>query len=151
MPPCETRKRKPVQKFNFKTMGGRNPTSPPAEPKKKPKWHLELKNPDGTSASFLTTGFMPLLAPPLLRDNCLLMLLDRDTRRGPRTRVLAVITRRSVHCSLRTHKPGSPLLLCLGHTPMPLASPSTHSSIAPFYPASLNPRTHTQNLQIPNF
>jgi hypothetical protein len=49
----------------------------------------------------------------LLEDYGLLMLLDRDTRRGPRTRVLAVITRRSAHCSLlRTHKPGSPLLLC---------------------------------------
>ena len=48
--------------------------------------------------------------------------LDRDTRRGPRTRVLAVITRRSAHCSLlRTHKPGSPLLPCLARTPMPLA------------------------------
>jgi hypothetical protein len=49
------------------------------------------------------------------------MLLDRDTRRSPRTRVLAVITRRSAHCSLlHTHKPGSPLLPCLGRTPMPL-------------------------------
>jgi hypothetical protein len=58
------RDRKPVQKFTFKEMGGRNPTPPPAGPKKKPKYHLELKNPDGTSASFLTTGFMPILAPP---------------------------------------------------------------------------------------
>ena len=50
------------------------------------------------------------------------MILDRDTRRSPRTRVLAVIKRRSAHCSLlRTHKPGSPLLPCLGRTPMPLA------------------------------
>jgi len=90
-----------------------------------------------------------VLMTSLLEDNGLLMLLDRDTRRGPRTRVLSVITRRSAHCSLlRTHKPGSPLLLCLGHTPMPLASPSTHSSIAPFYPASLNPRTRTQYLEI---
>ena len=41
---------------------------------------------------------------------------DRDTRRGPRTRVLAVITRRSAHYSLlRTHKPGSPLLPCSTH------------------------------------
>ena len=64
-------------------------------------------------------------SPPMLEDNGLLMLLDRDTRRGPRTRVLAVITRRSAHCSLmRTHKPGSPLLLCLGRTPMPLAGPN---------------------------
>ena len=58
------RERKSVEKFNFKEMGGRNPTPPPAGPKKKPKFHLELKNPDGTSASFLTTGFMPILAPP---------------------------------------------------------------------------------------
>ena len=50
----------------------------------------------------------------LIEDYGLLMLLDRDTRRSPRTRVLAVITRRSAHCSLiHTHKPGSPLLLCL--------------------------------------
>jgi len=54
-----------------------------------------------------------------------------DTRRGPRTRRFAVITRRSAHCSLlRTHKPGSPLLPCLGLTPMPLARPSTHCSTA---------------------
>ena len=59
----------------------------------------------------------------LLREiTASLMLLDRDTRRGPRTRVLTVITRRSAHCSLlRTHKPGSPLLPCLGRTPMPLS------------------------------
>jgi len=64
---------------------------------------------------------------------------DRDTRRGPRTRVLAVITRRSAHCSLlRTHKPGSPLLPCLGHTPMPLASPSTHCSTAQTWPPKLH-------------
>ena len=56
---------------------------------------------------------------------------DRDTRRGPRTRVLAVIHDGQPTCSLlRTHKPGSPLLPCLGHTPMPLASPSTHCSTA---------------------
>ena len=53
---------------------------------------------------------------------CSLMPLDRDTRRGPRTRVLAVITRRSAHCSLlRTHKPRSPLLLCSARAPLPLA------------------------------
>jgi len=58
----------------------------------------------------------------LLEDYGLLMLLlDRDTRRSLRTRVLAIITRRSAHCSLlRTHKPGSPLLPCLGRTTMPL-------------------------------
>jgi hypothetical protein len=67
----------------------------------------------------------------LLRDNGLLLLLDRDTRRGPRTRVLAVITRRSAHCSLLcTHKPGSPLLLCPARTPVPLAQVLTHCLIA---------------------
>ena len=58
------RERKPVQKFTFKEMGGRNPTPPPAGPPKKPKYHLELINPDGSSASFETGGFMPILAPP---------------------------------------------------------------------------------------
>ena len=54
--------------------------------------------------------------------------LDRDTRRGPRTRRFAVITRRSTHCSLlRTHKPGSPLLLCPARTLVPLAPVQTHS------------------------
>jgi hypothetical protein len=63
----------------------------------------------------------------LLQDNGLLLLLDRDTRRGPRTRVLAVITRRSDHRSLlRTHKPGSPILLCPARTPVPLAQVLTH-------------------------
>ena len=58
------RERKSVEKFNFKEMGGRNPTPPPAGPPKKPKYHLELINPDGSSASFETGGFMPILAPP---------------------------------------------------------------------------------------
>jgi hypothetical protein len=94
---------------------------------------------------------VPLTRYHLLEDNGLLMLLDRDTRRGPRTRVLAVIARRSAHCSLlRTHKPGSPLLLCLARTPMPLAP-----DLNPLFDCSktglLSPRTHTQNLQIPNF
>ena len=64
---------------------------------------------------------VPALASPdaacrqVLEDYGLLMLLDRDTRRGPRTRVLAVITRRSAHCSLlRTHTPGSPLVVVTG-------------------------------------
>ena len=44
---------------------------------------------------------------------------------GSRHRTLpahvSVITRRSAHCSLlRTHKPGSPLLLCSARTPVPL-------------------------------
>jgi hypothetical protein len=76
-----------------------------------------------------------------------LMLLDRDTRRGPRTRVLAVITRRSAHCSLLpTHKPGSPLLPCLARTPVLLAQVLTHCSIAlnplrnyPPFPKSTDP------------
>ena len=73
----------------------------------------------------------------LLRDSC--CYLDRDTRRGPRTRVLTVITRRSAHCSLLcTHKPGSPLLLCLGHTPMPLAGPFNPCLIALNWP----PKVH---------
>ena len=68
----------------------------------------------------------PFYAEPLLlRDSC--CYLDRDTRRGPRTRVLAVITRLSAHCSLlRTHKPGSPLLPCLARTPVLLALVLTH-------------------------
>ena len=50
-----------------------------------------------------------------------LMPLDRDTERCPRTWVLAVITRRSAHCSLlRTHKPGSPLLPSSARALMPL-------------------------------
>ena len=57
----------------------------------------------------------------LLEVYGLLMLLDRDTRRSPRTRVSAVITRLSAHCSLlRTHKPGSPLLLCPARALIPL-------------------------------
>jgi hypothetical protein len=50
-----------------------------------------------------------------------LMLLDRDTRRSPRTQVSAVIARRSVHCSLlRIHKPRSPFLLCPARALIPL-------------------------------
>ena len=37
----------------------------PAEPKKKPKWHKEEIYDDGSSASFLTGGFLPILAPTL--------------------------------------------------------------------------------------
>jgi hypothetical protein len=67
-----------------------------------------------------------------------LMPLDRDTRRSPRTRVLEVITRRSAHCSLlRTHKPGSQLLLCSARTLMPLRrflNPSFDCSLLRSYP-----------------
>jgi len=77
------------------------------------------------------------------------MPLDRDTRRGPRTRVLAVITRRSAHCSLlRTHKPGSLLLLCLARTPMPPAQVNPCSPIAPNpgLPKSTNPYSISRDL-----
>ena len=67
------------------------------------------------------THLVPMTRYHLLEDYGLLMLLDRDTRSSPRTRVLAVITRRSAHCSLlRTHKPGSLLLPCLARMPLPL-------------------------------
>ena len=57
------RERKPVQKFNFKEMGCRNPTPPPPK-KSRPSYEYELINPDGSSASFKTGGFMPVLASP---------------------------------------------------------------------------------------
>ena len=57
------RDRKPVDKFNFKEMGGRNPTPPPPK-KSKPSYQYEPINPDGSSASFKTGGFMPVLASP---------------------------------------------------------------------------------------
>ena len=31
--------------------------------KKKPKWHKELINPDGSSASYVTGGYLPILRP----------------------------------------------------------------------------------------
>ena len=31
--------------------------------KKKPKWHKELINPDGSSASYFTGGYLPILRP----------------------------------------------------------------------------------------
>ena len=65
---------------------------------------------------------------PRLRDGIL-----PDTT-GSRHRTLsahvgvAVITRRSAHRSLlRTHEPGSPLLLCPARTLVPLAPVQTHS------------------------
>ena len=57
------RERKSVEKFNFKEMGGRNPTPPPPK-KSKPSYQYEPINPDGSSASFKTGGFMPVLASP---------------------------------------------------------------------------------------
>ena len=79
-----------------------------------------------------------------------LMPLDRDTERCPRTWVLAVITRRSGHCSLlHTHKPGSPLLLCSARTPLPLRRSAHALNCSKTGP--LSPRTSTQNPEIPNF
>ena len=62
MPP---RERKATDRFTFKEKGGTNPTPPPVDPttKKKPKWHKEEIYDDGASASFLTGGFLPVLAP----------------------------------------------------------------------------------------
>ena len=62
MPP---RERKPTIRFTFKEKGGTNPTPPPVDPttKKKPKWHKEEIYDDGSSVSFLTGGFLPILAP----------------------------------------------------------------------------------------
>ena len=57
----EERVRKPTNRFNYGTLGGTNPTPPPAEPKKKPKWHKEEIKDNGSSDSFLTGGFLPIL------------------------------------------------------------------------------------------
>ena len=59
------RERKPTDRFTFKEKGGTNPTPPPVDPttKKKPKYDWEPINDDGSSASFLTGGFLPVLAP----------------------------------------------------------------------------------------
>ena len=57
------RERKPTDRFTLKELGGTNPT-PPAEPtKKKPKYYYEEIKDDGSSDSFLTGGYMPILAP----------------------------------------------------------------------------------------
>ena len=60
-----TRERKPTDRFTFGTLGGTNPTPPPVDTttKKKPKYDWEPINDDGSSASFLTGGFLPVLAP----------------------------------------------------------------------------------------
>jgi hypothetical protein len=59
------RDRKPTDRFTFKEKGGTNPTPPLVDTttKKKPKWHKEEIYDDGSSASFLTGGFLPDLAP----------------------------------------------------------------------------------------
>ena len=61
----EERVRRPTNRFTFGTLGGANPTPPPVDTttKKKPKYHLEPIKDDGSSDSFLTGGFMPVLAP----------------------------------------------------------------------------------------
>ena len=57
------RERKRTDRFTFRKMGGTNPT-PPTEPtKKKPKYYYEEIKDDGSSDSFLTGGYMPILAP----------------------------------------------------------------------------------------
>ena len=113
---------------------------------------LSPRGKDATCAADSLTTVLPLRYH-LLEDNCLLMLLDRDTRRGPRTRVLVVITRRSAHYSLlRTHKPWSPLLLCPARTPVPLAQVLTHCRLLPFKELPPVPQVHGPllNLGIPN-
>jgi hypothetical protein len=59
------RERKATDRFTFGTLGGTNPTPPPVDTttKKKPKYDWEPINDDGSSASFLTGGFLPVLAP----------------------------------------------------------------------------------------
>jgi hypothetical protein len=57
------RERKPVQKFNFKEMGGRDPTPPPPK-KSKPSYYTEPVNPDGSSDTYETGSFMPRLRQP---------------------------------------------------------------------------------------
>ena len=91
----------------------------------------------------------------LLQDGTCLIPLDRDTERCPRTRVFAIITRRSAHCSLlRTHKPGSPLLPCAARARMPLRrflNPWFDCSSLKSYPRSPSPRTLNQYPEIPKF
>ena len=89
-------------------MGGRNPTPPPAGPPKKPKYHLELINPDGSSASFETGGFMPRLAPPQPNSGD---LAPADPNPGD----MEVVS--SVPWLDRTNVKGP---LCLAREPLPL-------------------------------
>ena len=60
------RERKPTDRLTYKEKGGTNPTPPPVDPttKKKPKYEWEEVDPiTGGSASFLTGGYLPVLAP----------------------------------------------------------------------------------------
>ena len=60
------RERKPTDRLTYKEKGGTNPTPPPVDPttKKKPKYEWEEVDPiTGGSASFLTSGYLPVLAP----------------------------------------------------------------------------------------
>jgi len=65
------RERKPTDRFTFKEKGGSNPTPPLVDSttKKKPKYDWEPINDDGSSASFLTGGFLPVLAPTSAVDD----------------------------------------------------------------------------------
>jgi hypothetical protein len=62
------RERKATDRFTFKEKGGTNPTPPPVDPttKKKPKWHKEEINDDGSSASYVTCGYLPIKRPTSL-------------------------------------------------------------------------------------
>ena len=59
------RERKPTNRFTFGTLGGTNPTPPPVDTttKKKPKYHYEEIKDDGSSESYATGGFLPILRP----------------------------------------------------------------------------------------
>ena len=59
----EERVRKPTSRFTFHEKGGTKPTPPPAEPKKKPKWHKEEIKDDCSGDSYITGGFLPILRP----------------------------------------------------------------------------------------
>ena len=61
----EERVRKPTSRFTFGTLGGTNPTPPPEDTttKKKPKYHYEEIKADGSSESYATGGFLPILRP----------------------------------------------------------------------------------------
>ena len=60
----EERVRKTTNRFTFHEKCGTNPpTPPPPEPKKKLKWHKEEIKDDGSSDSYITCGFLPILRP----------------------------------------------------------------------------------------
>ena len=59
------RERKPTNRFTFHEKGGPNPTTPPVDTttKKKPRYHYEEIKDDGSSDSYATGGFLPILRP----------------------------------------------------------------------------------------